>query len=107
MRVNRQGDHYKAAITHPPLVSAENGRVFVARLIRAKSEGLRIPYPLLGVDQSGLGAPVASIGGAGKYDAIFLTGLLAVLLAGWWSDHTVAPQRGGRWQQSTPPPFPR
>lgn len=30
----------------------------------------------------GLGAPVASIGGAGKFDAIFLTGLVAVLIAG-------------------------
>jgi uncharacterized membrane protein len=29
-----------------------------------------------------LGAPVASIGGAGKFDGIFLTGLVAVLLAG-------------------------
>lgn len=29
---------------------------------------------------SGLGAPVASIGGAGKFDGIFLTGLMAVLL---------------------------
>ena len=31
---------------------------------------------------SGLGAPVASIGGAGTFDGIFLTGILAVLLAG-------------------------
>jgi uncharacterized membrane protein len=30
---------------------------------------------------SGLGAPVASIGGAGTFDGIFLTGVLAVLLA--------------------------
>ncbi len=30
----------------------------------------------------GLGAPVASIGGAGTFDSIFLTGLLAVLYAG-------------------------
>ena len=30
----------------------------------------------------GLRAPVASIGGAGKFDGIFLTGLVAVLLAG-------------------------
>lgn len=30
----------------------------------------------------GLGAPVASIGGAGTFDGIFMTGLLAVLLAG-------------------------
>ena len=29
----------------------------------------------------GLGAPIASIGGAGTFDGIFLTGLLAVLLA--------------------------
>jgi uncharacterized membrane protein len=30
---------------------------------------------------SGLGAPVASIGGAGTFDGIFLTGIVAVLLA--------------------------
>jgi uncharacterized membrane protein len=30
----------------------------------------------------GLGAPVASIGGAGAFDGIFLTGVLAVLIAG-------------------------
>ena len=30
----------------------------------------------------GLGASVASIGGAGTFDGIFLTGILAVLLAG-------------------------
>jgi uncharacterized membrane protein len=29
----------------------------------------------------GLGAPVASIGGAGTFDGIFLTGVLAVVLA--------------------------
>jgi uncharacterized membrane protein len=30
----------------------------------------------------GLGAPVASIGGAGTFDGIFMTGIIAVLLAG-------------------------
>jgi uncharacterized membrane protein len=30
----------------------------------------------------GLGAPVASIGGAGTFDGVFLTGILAVLIAG-------------------------
>ena len=29
----------------------------------------------------GLGAPVVSIGGAGTFDGVFLTGILAVLLA--------------------------
>jgi uncharacterized membrane protein len=35
-----------------------------------------------------LGAPVASIGGAGTFDGVFLTGVIAVLLAGlprWWT----------------------
>jgi len=30
-----------------------------------------------------LGAPVASIGGAGTFDGIFVTGVLAVLIAGF------------------------
>jgi uncharacterized membrane protein len=29
----------------------------------------------------GLGAPIVSVGGAGTFDGIFLTGILAVLLA--------------------------
>jgi len=33
----------------------------------------------------GLGAPVASIGGAGTFDGIFLTGAFAVLLASIFS----------------------
>lgn len=32
-------------------------------------------------DIQGLGAPIASIGGAGTFDSVFLTGILAVLLA--------------------------
>jgi uncharacterized membrane protein len=35
----------------------------------------------LGIIQE-LGAPIASIGGAGRFDGIFMTGILAVLLAG-------------------------
>lgn len=34
----------------------------------------------LGIIQA-LGAPIASIGGAGRFDGIFMTGILAVLLA--------------------------
>jgi len=33
----------------------------------------------------GLGAPVASISGAGTFDGIFLTGILAVLLASFYA----------------------
>jgi uncharacterized membrane protein len=47
------------------------------------SMGTLIGADLLNLDRIGsLGAPVASIGGAGTFDGIFLTGILAVLLAG-------------------------
>ncbi len=42
----------------------------------------------------GLGAPVASIGGAGTFDGIFLTGILAVLLAGLYHPR---PQTAQPW----------
>jgi uncharacterized membrane protein len=48
----------------------------------AGSMGTLIGADLTNLSQvSGLGAPVASIGGAGTFDGIFLTGILAVLLA--------------------------
>ncbi|MGH6716828.1 MAG: DUF1614 domain-containing protein, partial [Bradyrhizobium sp.] len=47
------------------------------------SLGTLIGADLLNLDKiTGLGAPVASIGGAGTFDGIFLTGILAVLVAG-------------------------
>jgi uncharacterized membrane protein len=49
----------------------------------AGSLGTLIGADLTNLDKvGGLGAPVASIGGAGTFDGIFLTGILAVLLAG-------------------------
>jgi uncharacterized membrane protein len=46
------------------------------------SMGTLIGADILNLDKIGsLGAPVASIGGAGTFDGIFLTGILAVLLA--------------------------
>lgn len=71
----------------PPLVAA-----VVALLISrqhaaplayiAGSLGTLIGADLLNLSRiQGLGAPVASIGGAGKFDGIFMTGLIAVLLA--------------------------
>jgi uncharacterized membrane protein len=48
----------------------------------AGSLGTLIGADLTNLDKvSGLGAPVASIGGAGTFDGIFVTGILAVLLA--------------------------
>ncbi len=48
----------------------------------AGSLGTLIGADILNLSKiQGLGAPVASIGGAGNFDGIFLTGLIAVLLA--------------------------
>ncbi|HLJ39835.1 MAG TPA: DUF1614 domain-containing protein [Steroidobacteraceae bacterium] len=42
----------------------------------------------------GLGAPIASIGGAGTFDGIFVIGLLSVVYAGWFASRE-ARRRGG------------
>lgn len=48
----------------------------------AGSLGTLIGADLLNLDKvRGLGAPVASIGGAGTFDGVFLTGIIAVLLS--------------------------
>jgi uncharacterized membrane protein len=48
----------------------------------AGSLGTLVGTDLLNLDKlQGLGAPVASIGGAGTFDGIFLVGILAVLIA--------------------------
>ena len=71
----------------PPLVAAGAG-LLLSRTCApcvayvAGSLGTLIGADLLNLGQiQGLGAPVASIGGAGTFDGIFLTGILAVLLA--------------------------
>jgi uncharacterized membrane protein len=49
----------------------------------AGSLGTLIGGDLLNLGKlQGLGAPVASIGGAGTFDGVFVSGILAVLLAG-------------------------
>ncbi len=71
----------------PPLATAITALVVSRRHAAplayiAGSLGTLIGADLLNLDKvQGLGAPVASIGGAGKFDGIFLTGVVAVLLA--------------------------
>jgi uncharacterized membrane protein len=58
----------------------------------AGSLGTLIGADLTNLDKvRGLGAPVASIGGAGTFDGIFLTGILAVLLANLYARPRAAP----------------
>ena len=71
----------------PPLVATATAWVLLRRSAPplayiAGSLGTLIGADLLNLGQiQGLGAPVASIGGAGTFDGIFITGILAVLLA--------------------------
>jgi uncharacterized membrane protein len=81
----------------PPLVSA------AVALILSRRQAPPLAYiagslgSLLGADIlnlhkiQGLGAPVASIGGAGTFDGVFLSGILAVLLTPFSGP---APDRG-------------
>ena len=74
----------------PPIVTA------VVAVLLARQHAAALAYvsgslgTLIGADLlnlgavPGLGAPVASIGGAGTFDGIFLTGILAVLLASFF-----------------------
>ncbi len=90
---------------------ARRGRadIVVARIIPALayvagSMGCLIGADLLNLDEvEGLGAPVASIGGAGTFDGIFMTGIFAVLLAGIFSPLDIPDGRfGGRIPRRLP-----
>jgi uncharacterized membrane protein len=72
----------------PPLVTAVVAVILSRRYAgplayASGSLGTLIGADLLNLSKiQGLGAPIASIGGAGTFDGIFLTGLLAVVYAG-------------------------
>lgn len=71
----------------PPLAAAATGLLLSSRSAPAiayvaGSLGTLMGADLLNLDRiRGLGAPIVSIGGAGTFDGIFVTGILAVLLA--------------------------
>ena len=87
-------------IFYPPVIAA------VVALLLSRTHAAPLAYisgtmgPLIGADLmnldkvQALGAPVMSIGGAGTFDGIFVTGLVAVLLA---SFATRRPARAARW----------
>ena len=71
----------------PPFITAIVALIFAETNVAAiayisGSIGTLIGADLLNLDKlQSMGAPVASIGGAGTFDGIFLTGILAVLFA--------------------------
>jgi len=70
----------------PPLIAAATGLLLApeqapALAYIAGTLGCLIGADLLNISKlAGLGAPIASIGGAGTFDGIFFTGIIAVLL---------------------------
>jgi uncharacterized membrane protein len=63
----------------------------------AGSLGTLIGADLLNLDKiQGLGAPIASIGGAGTFDGVFLAGIVAVLLSPVAGPRRGSPQNLGR-----------
>lgn len=79
----------------PPLIAAAVGLLLAWRsapslAYAAGSLGTLIGADLMNLGKiRGLGAPIASIGGAGTFDGIFVTGIIAVLLT-WRAPRKVA-----------------
>jgi uncharacterized membrane protein len=96
-----QGFGIAVPVFAPPLVTAAVALLLSRRYAAplayvAGSMGTLIGADLTNLDAIGsLGAPVASIGGAGTFDGIFLTGILAVLLASLTLPWTRAPLEQG------------
>ncbi|MGV1682900.1 hypothetical protein [Sphingopyxis sp. NJF-3] len=63
LRVDRKGSRYRLQVSFPPMLPSVS-RIFVARLLKAKREGLRIAFPLIDVPQGAPGSPV--VDGAGQ-----------------------------------------
>ena len=79
----------------PPLVAAGAALLISRRhapplAYIAGSLGTLIGADLLNLGKvQGLDAPVASIGGAGTFDGIFVAGILSVLLASWMTKEKI------------------
>jgi hypothetical protein len=90
-RLNRIGSRYRFAFTMPPLPSLDVGRVWVSRLIRGKTEGVRMELPLLSFDPGSPGNP--RVNGAGQSgSSLIVDGLSAsyAIREGQWFSHVHA-----------------
>jgi hypothetical protein len=59
LRIDRPGSRFRVEVSFPPM-KPDVARRFMARLQKARREGLRIEYPLLGVNQGAPGSPVVN-----------------------------------------------
>lgn len=84
LRIDRNGNRYKVAMTMPVSMGL-TGQQIVSRLTQGKTKGLKVEYPLQGVDQGAPGSPV--VDGAGQAGAaINLRGMTPGYVAqeGYW-----------------------
>jgi len=58
-RLDRMGNRHRIAITIPPLGYGDEGRIWIQRLKRGKTAGVRMEYPLLDFEPGPCGKPVA------------------------------------------------
>jgi len=63
-RINRIGSKFRVTFTMPIMENKGQGKRFINRLIRGKSEGVRMLFPLGGVDVGNVGSP--TIAGANQ-----------------------------------------
>lgn len=84
-RVNRLGNRFACDFTLPPL-PLETGRMVVSRLIRAKTEGIRIELPLTAGEQGAPGTAVQLSAAATGGISIAVDGLNPYYAAreGYW-----------------------
>lgn len=83
-KIDRAGSRYRVSLAFPPAEGEAEGRILIARMIRAKREGLRVPYPLPRA-QPVAGAPV--VDGAGQSGSRLLVRGIQPrqsILEGWW-----------------------
>lgn len=62
-KLRRMGDRFALSVNMPPMLSAETGMTWVARLIAARGEGAVMPWPQPGFDTGAPGAPKVAGGG--------------------------------------------
>ncbi len=57
-KLRRLGDRFAISVVMPPMTNADSGRVWIARLIRGRGEGVVLPWPQPGFDPGAPGAPL-------------------------------------------------
>lgn len=83
-RIDRPGNRWEIEVSFPALPAA-TAKVLQRRLVRAKTEGLRMNYPLLGQSQGSPGTPVVD-GATSAGRVLKLRGMTVgyVVAEGYW-----------------------